>query len=359
MSKRCKPGVQDVRCRQNKFHIFDENQVPGITPVGPTPPGPGPTPPTPPRPPPPEPLPKGRTGGSGLSPWEIAALAGGSVVSGARLAQASQMGVSTAETAAAASEIEMTAVSEEAVLSTTTGYSAISQAGLTGGESAWAGLTTEAAGEGELATLSAITEEGAAAATMVPFEIGGEALALEATGAAAATAGVGLGVGAAIALAAPLTVYALVEFSKNGLFDWYTNAHDTSGPPWVEPPPMFATPDQVMAYQMAKSESDAKYYSDLQQQHDDAFNKIVEYAKANGDPIPSNDKEANDYVAVKQEEQLKAVQSVAASNSDPVPQDPKAAADYAAAHSSSTPAPAPSTPAPSTPAPSRVDTARP
>ena len=359
MSRRCKPGVQDVRCKNNKFHLFDENQVPGSTPVpppgpkpGPTPnPPPGPTPPPePPRPPPP--LPQGRTGGEGLSPWGIAGIAGGSALTAARLAQAAQMGTTAAETTAAAGEVEMGLMSEEAVLSTTTGYSAISQAGLTGGE-AWAGLTTE----GELATLSAVGEETA----LIPFEIGGEALALEATGAAAATAGIGLGTGAAIALAAPLTVYALIEFSKNGLFDWYDNAHDTSGPPWVEPPPMFATPDQVMAYQMAKSESDAKYYADIQQQHDDAFNKIVDYAKANGDPVPSNDKEANDYITSKQAEQLKEVQTVAAAKGDPVPVDTSAAADYAKAHNSTTPAPAaPSTPAPApAPGPSRVDTNRP
>ena len=331
MSRRCKPGTQDVRCKNNPFHIFDGNEVPGVSPSpSPTPKPPGPQPPPPPpNPPPPRPLPQGRTGGAGLSPWGIAGIAGGSALTAARLAQASQMGTLSAE-ATAASEIEMTAVSEEAALSTTTGYSAISEAGLSGPGDVWAGLTTEAAGEGELMSLSAVGEETA----LLPFEIGGEALALEATGAAAATAGVGLGTGAAIALAAPLTVYALIEFSKNGLFDWYANAHDTSGPPWVEPPPMFASPDQVMAYQMAKSESDAKYYAAIQQEHDDAFNKIVDYAKQNGDPIPSNDKEANDYITSKQAQQLQDVQSVAKANGDPIPVDVASASDYANSHSS-------------------------
>ena len=92
-----------------------------------------------------------------------------------------------------------------------------------------------------------------------------------------------------------------------------------------------------------------------------AFNKIVEYAKANGDPIPSNDKEANDYITSKQAEQLQEVQTVAAAKGDPVPVDASAAADYAKAHNSTIPdsTPAPAAPAPSTPGPSRVDTNRP
>lgn len=335
MSRRCRPGVQDVRCKNNKFHIFDGNEPPGDSPF------PDPfVPPPKPTPEPPKPIPRGRTGSIGLSIPQILAISSGSVVAAGLLSQTTKIGSETViETIP---EVEMTAISEEAVLSTTTGYSAISQAGLSGGGEAWAGLTTEVGG-GELATLSAVGE---GASAIVPFEIGGEALALEATTAVAgATSGLGLGIGA-IALAAPLTVYALIELTKAGLFDWYTNPGVMpEGPPYIQPPDVFASQQERMDYMIRKDESDAQYYADIQQKHDDAFNKIVDYAKTNGDPIPSNDKEANDYLTSKQTEQLQAVQSVAKANGDPIPVDIASANDYASSHSApapeSTPAPAP------------------
>lgn len=261
---------------------------PGPTP-GPTPqpeptPSPSPTPsptPTPPPEPKPTPTPSGPSGGgSGLPVGAIIASAVGTAGALGAIGAGLRSGSAVPEIDSAVANMELgdaTAgfqTAEEATQGFTTGFQQVSQAGLTSRAGAQTTVSEIEMTTSEITPAVAETEVAA-------LEIGGEAVAVaETAGAVGAGIGAGILAGAgAVAMGAVATVGELGYFVDKGLFDFKSQAnafqkgaYNTQqevaqlSPPklrYIEPPPMFASTAETMAYFQQRDQAQVDYQNEL------------------------------------------------------------------------------------------------